>query len=350
MKNRLERIYRNRYFLLFVLLFAYVESVHDRIGGWQQVNAYTFTPEAAIFLFGKAMVLFVVMRYFIQKWQKSPLFNTSEMLMIFGASLCTHLVIMQSIGLLVAIVYDQFTEFDNVSRNFNAQILLRTTFSFFLDGIIYGSFYLAYHYHHKTRHHQLQEAKYHQALAESKIYQLKSQLNPHFLFNNLNVLDQLIEEDKHQASRYLHEFAEIYRYVLQASDRKTISIEDELAFARQYFGLIRHKYGEAYQLDIEGVCREGYLVPLTLQLLIENAVQHNLGTAAAPVHIRIVVHDQYIQTSNQVRPKRSHKPTHGRALANLREQYKLLTALPVEILHSADIFSVKIPMLHTQTT
>jgi LytS/YehU family sensor histidine kinase len=189
-------------------------------------------------------------------------------------------------------------------------------------------------------------ANYHQALNESKIHQLKAQLNPHFLFNNLNVLDQLIEEDKHKASDFLNEFAEIYRYVLQASDKKLISLNEELAFAEQYFRLIQHKYGHAYQLNIEHNYNNGYIVPLTLQLLIENAVQHNLGTEENLVIITINVGEN-ICTSNNINLKRNVKTTNGRALSNLKEQYKLLTKKPIEIEQSDNTFSVIIPIIPT---
>ncbi|MFZ2784293.1 MAG: sensor histidine kinase [Sediminibacterium sp.] len=220
-------------------------------------------------------------------------------------------------------------------------------FSDFLNGFIYGSFFLAYYYYNKSKSHQKQLANYHQALSESKIYRLKAQLNPHFLFNNLNILDQLIEEDKHKASVFLNEFAEIYRYVLQVSEKKIISLDEELDFAEQYFRLIQHKYGTAYQMTIENKKSNGYIVPLTLQLLIENAFQHNLGTAENPVYITINVTEN-IRITNNINLKRNFKTTYGRALNNVKEQYKLLTEKPIEIQQSSNVFTVIIPIIHTK--
>ncbi|MFN3666857.1 MAG: sensor histidine kinase [Sediminibacterium sp.] len=340
MKKWLKSIYLNRHFLLFILLFAYVQSVYMRIVNWQEINAYTFTPEAALSSLLKAGVLFMIIIYYIKKWQKSDVFSAKEVLKIFGSSLMTYLLAMKIIGFFIALI------FDTVERNFNQETFILSMFSDFLDGFIYGSFFLAYYYYNKNKKHQHQLTNYLQALSESKIYQLKSQLNPHFLFNNLNVLDQLIEEDKHKASDFLNEFAEIYRYVLQTSDKKLISLREELAFAAQYFRLIQHKYGNAYQMIIEIKNDNGYIVPLTLQLLIENAVQHNLGTAENPVFININVAEN-ICTSNNINRKRNTKPTHGRALNNVKEQYKLLTHKPVETQLSDNVFSVIIPIIHT---
>jgi sensor histidine kinase YesM len=324
------------------MLFAYVQSVHIRISAMGEIDAYTFTPEAVVFILFQSGVLFVIMLFFIKKWQKSDVFSPNEMLKIFGSSLVMYLIAMKLSGLLVAFL------FGTIERNFNQKTFFFTLFSDFLDGFIYGSFFLAYYYYNKNKNHQEQLASYHQALNESKIHQLKAQLNPHFLFNNLNVLDQLIEEDKHKASDFLNEFAEIYRYVLQASDKKLISLNEELAFAEQYFRLIQHKYGHAYQLNIKHNYNNGYIVPLTLQLLIENAVQHNLGTEENPVVITINVGEN-IRTSNNINLKRNVKTTNGRALSNLKEQYKLLTKKPIEIEQSDNTFSVIIPIIFTST-
>ncbi|MFN3848079.1 MAG: sensor histidine kinase [Spirosomataceae bacterium] len=340
MKKLWRSIQLNRYFLLFILLFAYVQSIYMRISFEHVINAYTFTPEAAISSLFKASVLFIIIVFFIDKWQKSDVFSTQEMLKIFGSSLISFLLIMKMIGFIVSF------SFDTIERNFNQETLLFTVFSDLLDGFIYGSFFLAYYYYNKNKNHQIQLSNYHQALAENRIFQLKSQLNPHFLFNNLNVLDQLIDEDKHKASDFLNEFADIYRYVLQSSDKKLISLNEELAFAEQYFRLIQHKYGNAYQLNIQTQNTNGYIVPLTLQLLIENAVQHNLGTEENPIFITIHIAEK-ISTSNNIHLKPNIKPTYGRALNNIKEQYKLLTSQPVDIEQTNNVFLVKIPIIYS---
>ncbi len=340
MKNWLSKIYRNRYFLLFIMLFAYVQSIFIRISSGEKINAYTFTPEAALFALFQAGILFSIMLFFIKKWQKSDVFSAKEMLKIFGSSLMMYLLTMKLSGLLLAFV------FGTIERNFNQGTFFFTLLSDFLNGFIFGSFFLTYYYYNKSKNHQEQLANYHQALFESKIYQLKAQLNPHFLFNNLNVLDQLIEEDKHKASSFLNEFAEIYRYVLQTSDKKIVTLNEEQAFAEQYFKLIQHKYGNAYQMTIDNTNNSGYIVPLTLQLLIENAIQHNLGKEENPISITINIREN-IRISNNINLKRNIKSTNGRALNNVKEQYKLLTKKPIEIEESSNAFSVIIPIIPT---
>lgn len=341
MKNIIHKLNENHYFLLFILLFAYVQSIYTRIVGRQQINAYTFTPEAAIATLIGAGVLFFIILFFIRKWQKSDVFEARKMLRIFGSSLLVFVGSMLFISFLIALA------FGNVERNFNSHTLKISVFSYFLDGIIYGSFFLAYYYYQINKKHQQKLATFNEALSESKISQLKTQLNPHFLFNNLNVLDQLIEEDKNTASDFLNEFAEIYRYVLQSTDKELISIEREIDFAQQYFKLIQYKYGNAYQLQIKNKNSMGYIVPMTLQLLLENAVQHNLGTEEDPITIQIKI-EENIAIFNNTNLKQIRKPTSGRALNNLKEQYRLLSKKPIQIHQMENEFSVEVPIIYQQ--
>lgn len=341
MDNITAKIYKNRYFLLFVLLFAYVQSLYIRIAVRQQVNLYTFTPEAALITLVAAGALFLIILFFIRKWKKHHELDTTTLLKIFGASLLVYVISMQLIGLTMALA------FGKIAQNFNRSAWTLSLFSDFLNGIIYGSFFLTYYYYHHNKKQQQQQAIYHKALAESKINQLKTQLNPHFLFNNLNVLDQLIEEDKHKASDFLNEFAEIYRYVLHSTDKELVHIDEEIDFARQYFRLIQHKYGNAYQLDIQNNPINGFVVPLTLQVLIENAVQHNLGTEQNPIYIHIEAGETILVTNN-INMKNHKKTTSGRALKNLKEQYQLLSESPIDIHQDDNAFSVSIPIIYNQ--
>lgn len=340
MQTLLISLKQNRYFLLFVLLFAYAQSIQTRIWVRGELSWYIFTPEAAITSLFSACILFFVIRFFIRNWQHATLFSTREVLQIFISSLGVYMLVMKILGLIIALAFDTF------QRNFNTQTLLLSTFSELMDGLIYGSFFLAYHYYKKHNKNQEQLALYNQLLSESKINQLKTQLNPHFLFNNLNVLDQLIEENQQEASDFLNEFADIYRYVLQVSGQKTVPLAEELAFATKYFDLMQHKYGVSYVLEVQAKHTQGSIVPLSLQLLLENAIQHNMGLIGNPIKIRIEI-DRHIKVSNNTQMKRHGKQTSGRALANLREQYKLLGNQNIDIIQTPNDFSVIMPILST---
>ncbi len=339
MHHILNKIRTHKYFLLFIFLFGYAQSVQIRFLIRRKISWYLFTPEAAVTKFISTCLFFLIMLFLIKKWQKAITFNIKETLKIFSTSLLLHVIILQSLGLCISFL------FDNVERNFNFETLTHSLVSNFMDALIYGSFFLAYYYYQKNRNYQNQISTYNEALSENKINQLKTQLNPHFLFNNLNVLDQLIEEDKYKASDFLNEFAEIYRYVLEVSDKKLVTLTEELSFAKSYFSLMKHKYGNAFQLEINPKTNNNaFIVPLTLQLLLENAIKHNLGTENNPIEIIIKIGENII-VSNNIIKKQNQKLTSGRSLQNLKEQYLLLSNKEIEINHKKEAFTVTLPLI-----
>jgi hypothetical protein len=191
---------------------------------------------------------------------------------------------------------------------------------------------------------------YEKVLASSKIQQLKAQLNPHFLFNNLNTLDQLIEEDRDKASHFLHHFSELYRYSLITSEKKLVPLKEEIQFTKSYFKLMEEKYLGCYFLEINqnNKTAETLIPPFCLQVLIENAIEHNLGVLKNPVHITISI-NQNIQVTNNKIKKQHVKKTSGRALKNLSTQFTLLGSNDIKIEENDLHFKVILPFINKHT-
>ncbi|MDQ2772168.1 MAG: histidine kinase [Bacteroidota bacterium] len=194
------------------------------------------------------------------------------------------------------------------------------------------------------------------AQAESELRNLKAQIDPHFLFNNLNVLRGLIQQDPVEADAYLGRFANLYRFLIRHQDDDFVSLPDELRFVDEYIYLLRHRFGTAYEFvqelpppaELAGLL----VVPGTLQLLVENAVKHNAGDDDAPLRIRIAVQGQTLRVANPRRPKRMAVDSLGTGLANLRERYRLLTGQEIEVADTAAEFAVTLPLValtHPQT-
>ncbi len=343
MQKILSQINQHRYFLSFILLFAYVQTVQERFSYRKVFDALNFTPEAAIAQFLSACILFLIIRLLIKKWQKSDSFEIRKLTYILITSVLIYYGVMLFLGLITALIFNTF------ERNFNTTTLIISSFMNALNALIYGSFYLTYFYYRRNKLQQDKLNKYNQALAESKIIQLKNQINPHFLFNNLNVLDQLIEEDKNTASDFLNNFAELYRVVLEVSDKKLIPLKEEIAFAKKYFYLMQQKYGNAYKLVFNIQKEEGFIVPMTLQLLIENAIKHNIGSSQNPVVIEVDCKNK-IKISNTLKPKQKIDLKSGKALKNLKTQYMLLSNQKINILKDENTFTVTIPELNDQST
>ncbi|VXB51296.1 conserved membrane hypothetical protein [Flavobacterium sp. 9AF] len=338
-----KKIKEHRYFLYFIFLFGYAQSIQIRYLIRRELSGYLFTPEAAISSFISSCIFFSIILYLIKKWQKKNPFSIKNAIKTFSIAILIYLAIINLIGFAIAFL------FNNIERNFNTETLTHAIVSYFMDAIIYGSFFLAYYYHLHNKKYLKQLNSYSNALSESKIKQLKTQLNPHFLFNNLNVLDQLIEEDKNKASEFLNEFAEIYRYVLRVSDKKTIPLKEEIDFIKKYFSLIEHKYNLAFQLKIEEkeIIQNQLIVPLALQILIENAIKHNIGNEKNPIKIVIKI-DKEITVSNNLNIKQVPLSS-GKGLENLKEQYLLLSKNKIQIIKTQDNFTVILPLISNKT-
>lgn len=177
---------------------------------------------------------------------------------------------------------------------------------------------------------------------------LKSQINPHFLFNNLNALDDLIDRDKEQAKKYLHKLSKLYRYLLQSMDKDVVTLKEEWEFIDDYTYLLEERFGKAYEFEknneLEGL-NNYFIPPASLQSLIENAVKHNQGSISDPLKIRIDANINGLQVSHQKKLKTSGVKSLGTGLKNLKARYRLLTNEEVRVVDDQE-FSVVLPLIN----
>ena len=198
----------------------------------------------------------------------------------------------------------------------------------------------------RTRRHQ----------AEYNYMNLKNQVNPHFLFNSLNVLDSIVQDGtREEASEYIHKMAAIYRYMMQQEGKRLVPLADELAYARNYQELILIRFPEGLEFrDGEAGSEDGsaasgipagYIVPCTLQLLLENAIKHNAIGPDNPLIVSVTCADGHICVSNNRIPKRSSSPSTGIGLQYIRNQYRDIAGAEISVEETAGRFSVTIPIL-----
>jgi hypothetical protein len=186
--------------------------------------------------------------------------------------------------------------------------------------------------------------------SEAELAALKAQVDPHFLFNGLNTLGHLIGHDERAAREFCDCLAEVYRYVLANGRRELVPLADELAFMRRYCRLLALRFGaEAVQLDAPALPGERLIVPLALQVLVENAVKHNAVAADAPLRITIAWRagpgGDAVHVHNARRPRTGPQASAGIGLANLDERCKLVAGRGLEITHDARQFAVAVPVL-----
>ncbi len=176
---------------------------------------------------------------------------------------------------------------------------------------------------------------------------LKNQLNPHFLFNTLTSLNSLISENPALASQFLQHMSRVYRYVLQNKEKSFVGLRTELDFISNYVFLAETRFGKALQIEFnvpEGA-QEKAIVPVTLQILIENALKHNIAEVERPLVINIEVDDNYLVVRNNLQPRKIVETSNKQGLENLKSLYRFLTDKPVQVEQDASSFRVKVPLL-----
>ena len=190
----------------------------------------------------------------------------------------------------------------------------------------------------RTRRHQ----------AEFRYMTLKNQVDPHFLFNSLNVLDSIVLEGTPQeASAYIHKLASIYRYLMQHEAKKLVPLSEEIQFARTYRELIQIRFPEGLVLEdrLGADIPSGYIIPCTLQLLLENAIKHNAISPENPLIVSVFTDGKSITMRNTRIPKVSTRPSTGIGLQYIRNQYRDLADAEITVTQTLDSFAVTVPIL-----
>jgi sensor histidine kinase YesM len=195
--------------------------------------------------------------------------------------------------------------------------------------------------------------------ANAKFESLKNQIDPHFLFNSLNVLSSLIEENPENAQRFTTSLSKIYRYVLEQKDKELVSVDEELSFAKTYMNLLKMRFENSLFYEVraqeDGVASslamtDARVVPLSLQLLLENTVKHNVVSEQKPLHIRIFIEGDYLVVQNDYQKKEVLQSRQGVGLQNIVDRYGIITKRKVLIEQNEQNFTVKIPILTKQIT
>lgn len=217
---------------------------------------------------------------------------------------------------------------------------------FLMSTIVTGSSYLI-HLNRKSRRVLLENQ---QLRTENLIHQyeaLKNQLNPHMLFNSLNTLYSLINEDSDKARNYVQELSRVLRYTLRVNENPTVTLQEEMDFVYSYIYLLQMRYEDNLRFDIhiEPDALKLYLPPMSVQLLIENVVKHNEISNRHPLSIQITSKGNQLIIDNPIQPKRSeHNSTHI-GLSNLSNRYHLLYKKEVEIQETDNHFIVTLPLI-----
>ncbi|WNJ17287.1 histidine kinase [Pontibacter sp. G13] len=202
----------------------------------------------------------------------------------------------------------------------------------------------------KWKQSMLLSEKLKQENIQSRLESLRSHVDPHFLFNSLNILSSLIDKDADAAQDFLSSFSEVYRYVLKNKQEELVPLSRELQFIDAYVFMLRQRFRDQMQIemDIPPAANRKMIPPMAVQMLVENAIKHNKASDKQPLLIRMYVEDGYLIVQNTYRPLAKKPAGANSGLDNLRKRYGYLSSRDIEILPIEDYFTVKIPLLEIE--
>ena len=299
---------------------------------------------AAIFSFGLTAVNSyyydgVNIRY---SWEETPKKR------LWVGAIGSFVLTLITFGLLRFLIHYYYTG-DSVSEFFSKETPDSYVIAIVIT-LIASLFTHAFYFYWALQKREVKEQKIIARTASASFDALKNQLDPHFLFNSLNVLTSLIEEDPNQAQKFTTSLSKVYRYVLEQKNKDLVTVDEELDFARTYVRLLKMRFEDSIVFEIPEKAShpELKIVPLSLQLLLENAVKHNVVTASRPLKIKVFEEKGVLTVTNNLQAKEVVKKSSGVGLQNIKQRYSILTDRAMHIVKSETDFTVHLPMLSQQ--
>lgn len=300
--------------------------------GWSSliwIIAFTVVLWLALWL-GNRVVAGWLDRYL--SWQQQPARRFA-----FGlAAMLVYTIAMVSV-IQVAFGWMGFVVGEQLTQTYVSAVTLTLLISLFIT----ARKFLLYWRESAVRTERMQRE-----LWQARFDSLRHQVNPHFLFNSLNVLTNLVHEHPEQAVKFIRQLSEVYRYVLDTRMRTLVPVADELAFVEAYFFLQQLRFGSKLLLERVGEVPPCFLPPLALQVLFENAIKHNIVSHARPLRIRLILTAEHIAVENnlQRRPIPEHESS-GLGLQNIRERFRYFTDAEIRVEEELETFRVTLPLI-----
>lgn len=240
-------------------------------------------------------------------------------------------------------IYAIKAPFDNLNK---LNIVSFFFLSFTISTLISLGF-IAFHFFEFWKENETRAANLEKEKSQVQFDNLKNQLNPHFLFNSLTSLDSLIQENPTLAREFLQQLSKVFRYVLQSQEKGLVSLKTELEFIKNYVQLLQTRFGEMLKVnfDIQTDDLDKQLAPVTLQILIENAIKHNIINQSNPLIINISSKGNSLVISNNIQRKKQVETSNGQGLRNLQSLYSYLSDESLTIIEDENNYSVKVPLI-----
>ena len=204
-------------------------------------------------------------------------------------------------------------------------------------------------YQKKLEHSREEIENYKRISSQAQLQSLKNQINPHFLFNNLSVLSELITVDSTASEEFVKQFAKVYRYVLNSHEKELVELKYELEFISSYSFLLKTRFSAGLHININvpSFSKEGFILPMAMQMLVENAIKHNVISRFKPLVLDIYEDDNgYLNVRNNLQKKQADDVESTKVgLNNIKKRYEHLGKKQIEIYQNEDEFRVAIPII-----
>lgn len=236
-------------------------------------------------------------------------------------------------------------------NGFNCNLNSKENFTYLIVSVVItllvNSVYISIELFNHWRKTLTEKEEFKRTSLSAEFEALKNQVNPHFLFNSLNTLSSLIDENPKQANEFVQKLASVYRYVLTHRDKETVLLHEEIDFIKSYIFLNQIRFGTNLNsiIDVNTNCLNKQIPTLTVQMLIENAIKHNIISAQKPLHISITCNHEYLKVENNLQSKLTSSESNEIGLNNIIERYKYLTEKEVIISKTETKFEVSVPLL-----
>lgn len=223
---------------------------------------------------------------------------------------------------------------------------LRSSYVAILISFIISLIFVAVAFFQNWRNSLVDAEKFKAEMLMYKYEALQNQINPHFLFNSFNVLSDLVYEDQKKAIDFIRQLSQLFRYVLDSRDKELVPIKEELEFIEAYRYLLLTRFEEKLSIELDFEARDHeMIVPMTLQLLIENCVKHNEISALQPLRVQIVRRGDYLKVENTLQAKPGGIDSKKTGLSNIRQQFRYFTDKEIQIIKTDHSFAVEVPVL-----
>ncbi|MBL7727320.1 MAG: histidine kinase [Dinghuibacter sp.] len=217
-----------------------------------------------------------------------------------------------------------------------------------LAGLLFHLLHAVVLYQARFRNKLLETEQLKRENIQAELLAVKSQMNPHFLFNNLNVLSALVMKENSDANKFIEAFSTVYHYILHTGEKEMVPLEKELEFLQPYTFILNKRFGDSLQLhfNIEPGAMNHHILPVALQALIENAIKHNVVSRSQPLHIELYNDgEKALVLRNNLQPRINQQPSTQTGLNSLDKRYKLLTGRNIRIQRSDTHFTVTLPLI-----